>query len=64
MAKYPGVVQGAVSPAKLQANPALVYVAQALGGGLWAKMMARPCGRLPQRMARAGLASQVSHSGR
>ena len=42
MAKYPGIVQGAVSPAKRQANPvpALVYVAQALGGGLWAKMMA------------------------
>jgi amino acid transporter len=34
--------QGVVSPAKLQANSAnaLVYVAQALGGGFWAKMMA------------------------
>ncbi len=34
--------QGVVSPAKLQANAAnaLVYVAQALGGGFWAKMMA------------------------
>src|SRR5437016_987283 len=33
--------QGVVSPAKLQANSAsaLVYVAQALGGGFWAKMM-------------------------
>src|SRR6266851_5594367 len=32
--------QGVVSPAKLQANSAsaLVYVAQALGGGFWAKM--------------------------
>jgi hypothetical protein len=31
-----------VSPAKLQANSAsaLVYVARALGGGFWAKMMA------------------------
>jgi amino acid transporter len=35
-------LQGLVSPAKLQANSAsaLVYVAQALGGGIWAKMMA------------------------
>ena len=35
-------LQGAVSPAKLQANStsALVYVAQALGGGAWAKVMA------------------------
>ena len=35
-------MQGVVSPAKLQANSAsaLVYVAQALGGGFWAKMMA------------------------
>jgi amino acid transporter len=35
-------LQGAVSPAKLQANSdvALVYVAQALGGGGWAKVMA------------------------
>jgi amino acid transporter len=35
-------LQGVVSPAKLQANSAsaLVYVAQALGGGFWAKMMA------------------------
>jgi amino acid transporter len=34
--------QGVVSPAKLQANAssALVYVAQALGGGGWAKVMA------------------------
>ncbi|HTA04394.1 MAG TPA: APC family permease [Streptosporangiaceae bacterium] len=34
--------QGVVSPAKLSANSAnaLVYVAQALGGGFWAKMMA------------------------
>src|SRR5205085_5018957 len=34
--------QGVVSPARLQANSAsaLVYVAQALGGGFWAKMMA------------------------
>ena len=34
--------QGVVSPGKLQANSAnaLVYVAQALGGGFWAKMMA------------------------
>jgi amino acid transporter len=34
--------QGVVSPAKLQANSAnaLVYVANALGGGFWAKMMA------------------------
>jgi amino acid transporter len=34
--------QGVVSPEKLQANSAsaLVYVAQALGGGFWAKMMA------------------------
>jgi amino acid transporter len=34
--------QGVVSPAKLQANSAnaLVYVAQALGGSFWAKMMA------------------------
>src|SRR5690242_1776972 len=34
--------QGVVSPAKLQANSAsaLVYVAQALGGGFWAKAMA------------------------
>jgi amino acid transporter len=35
-------LQGVVSPTKLQANSAnaLVYVAQALGGGFWAKMMA------------------------
>jgi amino acid transporter len=35
-------LQGVVSPARLQANSAsaLVYVAQALGGGFWAKMMA------------------------
>jgi amino acid transporter len=35
-------LQGTVSPAKLQANSAdiLVYVAQALGGGTWAKVMA------------------------
>ena len=35
-------LQGVVSPAKLQANSAsaLVYVAQALGGGFWAKVMA------------------------
>jgi amino acid transporter len=35
-------LQGAVSPAGLQANSdtALVYVAQALGGGGWAKVMA------------------------
>ena len=37
-------LQGVVSPAKLQAaansGSALVYVAQALGGGFWAKMMA------------------------
>ncbi|MGH3254234.1 MAG: APC family permease [Streptosporangiaceae bacterium] len=35
-------LQGAVSPAKLQANStsALVYVAQALGGSTWAKVMA------------------------
>ena len=35
-------LQGVVSPAKLQASSAsaLVYVAQALGGGFWAKMMA------------------------
>jgi amino acid transporter len=35
-------LQGVVPPAKLQANSAsaLVYVAQALGGGFWAKMMA------------------------
>jgi amino acid transporter len=35
-------LQGLVSPARLQAHSAaaLVYVAQALGGGLWAKMMA------------------------
>jgi amino acid transporter len=35
-------LQGLVSPAKLQANSnsALVYVAQALGGGGWAKVMA------------------------
>ncbi|MGH3153525.1 MAG: APC family permease [Streptosporangiaceae bacterium] len=35
-------LQGVVSPAKLQANStdALVYVAQALGGGNWAKVMA------------------------
>ena len=35
-------LQGVVSPAKLQANStsALVYVAQALGGGGWAKVMA------------------------
>jgi len=35
-------LQGVVSPAKLQANSAsaLVYGAQALGGGFWAKMMA------------------------
>ena len=41
---HPGAVglQGVVSPAKLQANSssALVYVAQALGGGGWAKVMA------------------------
>jgi amino acid transporter len=35
-------LQGVVSPAKLQANSAsaLVYVANALGGSFWAKMMA------------------------
>jgi amino acid transporter len=35
-------LQGLVSPARLQAHSAaaLVYVAQALGGGFWAKMMA------------------------
>jgi amino acid transporter len=35
-------LQGAVSPAKLQANStsALVYIARALGGSGWAKMMA------------------------
>jgi amino acid transporter len=35
-------LQGVVSPARLQANSssALVYVAQALGGGGWAKVMA------------------------
>jgi amino acid transporter len=35
-------LQGVVSPQKLHANSAsaLVYVAQALGGGFWAKMMA------------------------
>jgi amino acid transporter len=35
-------LQGVVSPSKLQANSsnALVYVAQALGGGFWAKVMA------------------------
>jgi amino acid transporter len=35
-------LQGVVSPAKLQAHSAsaLVYVADALGGGFWAKMMA------------------------
>jgi amino acid transporter len=35
-------LQGVVSPAKLQANStsALVYVAQALGGSTWAKVMA------------------------
>ncbi len=35
-------LQGAVSPAKLQANSsdALVYVAQVMGGGGWAKVMA------------------------
>jgi amino acid transporter len=35
-------LQGVVSPAKLQANAssALVYVAEALGGGGWAKVMA------------------------
>ena len=35
-------LQGVVSPAKLQANSAaaLVYVAQAIGGGFWAKAMA------------------------
>ena len=35
-------LQGVVSPARLQANSAsaLVYVANALGGGFWAKMMA------------------------
>src|SRR5215467_610128 len=35
-------LQGVVSPARLQAHAAsaLVYVAQALGGGFWAKMMA------------------------
>jgi amino acid transporter len=35
-------LQGVVSPAKLQANSAtgLVYVAQALGGSAWAKVMA------------------------
>ena len=35
-------LQGTVSPAKLQANSAdvLVYVANALGGGSWAKVMA------------------------
>src|SRR5438128_966821 len=37
-----GGQQGVVAPAKLQANSASapVYVAQALGGGFWAKMMA------------------------
>jgi amino acid transporter len=35
-------LQGAVSPAKLQANSTsvLVYIAQSLGGGNWAKVMA------------------------
>jgi amino acid transporter len=35
-------LQGAVSPKKLQANSAsvLVYIAQSLGGGTWAKVMA------------------------
>jgi amino acid transporter len=35
-------LQGVVSPAKLQANSSsvLVYIAQALGGGSWAKVMA------------------------
>jgi amino acid transporter len=35
-------LQGVVSPAKLQANAssALVYIAQALGGGAWGKLMA------------------------
>jgi amino acid transporter len=35
-------LQGVVSPSKLQNNSAnaLVYVAQALGGGFWAKVMA------------------------
>ncbi len=35
-------LQGVVSPAKLQANgaDALVYIAQAMGGGGWAKVMA------------------------
>src|ERR1019366_2326522 len=35
-------LQGVVSPAKLQANSSsvLVYIAQALGGGGWAKVMA------------------------
>jgi amino acid transporter len=35
-------LQGVVSPAKLQANSSdvLVYIAQALGGGTWAKVMA------------------------
>jgi amino acid transporter len=35
-------LQGVVSPAKLQANSssALVYIAQAMGGGSWAKVMA------------------------
>ena len=35
-------LQGVVSPAKLQANStsALVYIAQALGGSTWAKVMA------------------------
>jgi amino acid transporter len=35
-------LQGVVTPARLQAHAAsaLVYVAQALGGGFWAKMMA------------------------
>jgi amino acid transporter len=35
-------LQGAVSPAKLQANSSsvLVYIAQSLGGGAWAKVMA------------------------
>jgi amino acid transporter len=35
-------LQGVVSPARLQAHSAsaLIYVAQALGGGFWAKMMA------------------------
>ncbi len=35
-------LQGVVSPAKLQANSAsaLVYVAQAIGGGFWTKTMA------------------------